>query len=218
MLKDKRSWIILLENAWKTAKPCSHISQTIGDHGLAMLAIYESMNFQWSTVADEPKKFVSCDHRRSFLGHIKTNFFVFWVTCGSTGGRWSFIIADKQHMWTLRRRWSQTVADCLRSGLRHMRTRLYTSFTHTHVFFLAFQNIDKIPDNIKRLYKTAWEISQKTLINMAADRGAFIDQSQSFNVFIAEPNFGKLTSMHFYGWKKVSSVCNYMETILDPGC
>ncbi len=47
-----------------------------------------------------------------------------------------------------------------------------------------------------------WEISQKTLINMAADRGAFIDQSQSFNVFIAEPNFQKLSSMHFYAWKK----------------
>eukprot|EP00794_Sanderia_malayensis_P007579 gene7579-8418_t len=66
----------------------------------------------------------------------------------------------------------------------------------------SVQNISKIPDHIKRLYRTAWEISQKTLINMAADRGAFIDQSQSFNVFIGEPNFGKLTSMHFYGWKK----------------
>jgi ribonucleoside-diphosphate reductase subunit M1 len=48
-----------------------------------------------------------------------------------------------------------------------------------------------------------WEISQKVLINMAADRGAFIDQSQSFNVFIGEPTVSKLTSMHFYGWKKV---------------
>lgn len=47
-----------------------------------------------------------------------------------------------------------------------------------------------------------WEISQKTLIDMAADRGAYICQSQSFNVFIAEPNFAKLTSMHFYAWKK----------------
>eukprot|EP00795_Rhopilema_esculentum_P000810 gene810-10547_t len=66
----------------------------------------------------------------------------------------------------------------------------------------SVQLIDAIPTDIKQLYKTAWEISQKTLINMAADRGAFIDQSQSFNVFIGEPNFGKLTSMHFYGWKK----------------
>jgi ribonucleoside-diphosphate reductase subunit M1 len=68
----------------------------------------------------------------------------------------------------------------------------------------SVQNIDEVPDDLKVLYKTVWEISQKTLINMAADRGAFIDQSQSFNVHMAEPNYGKLTSMHFYGWKKVS--------------
>ena len=49
-----------------------------------------------------------------------------------------------------------------------------------------------------------WEISQKKVLDMAADRGAFIDQSQSLNIHIAEPNVGKLTSMHFYGWKKVS--------------
>lgn len=55
---------------------------------------------------------------------------------------------------------------------------------------------------LQALYKTVWEISQKTLIDMAADRGAYICQSQSFNVFIAEPNFAKLTSMHFYAWKK----------------
>lgn len=57
---------------------------------------------------------------------------------------------------------------------------------------------------MKQLYKTVWEISQKTIIKMAADRGAFIDQSQSLNIHIAEPNYGKLTSMHFYGWKQVS--------------
>ena len=67
-----------------------------------------------------------------------------------------------------------------------------------------FQNIEEIPDDLKQLYKTVWEISQRALIDMAADRGAYIDQSQSFNVHIAEPNFGKLTSMHFYAWKKVS--------------
>ena len=66
----------------------------------------------------------------------------------------------------------------------------------------SVQNIEEIPEDLKGLYKTVWEISQKTLINMAADRGAYIDQSQSFNVHIAEPNFGKLTSMHFYAWKK----------------
>lgn len=56
---------------------------------------------------------------------------------------------------------------------------------------------------MKQLYKTVWEISQKTVLKMAADRGAFIDQSQSLNIHIAEPNYGKLTSMHFYGWKQV---------------
>lgn len=65
----------------------------------------------------------------------------------------------------------------------------------------SIQNIDGIPDNIKQLYKTVWEISQKTVLKMAADRGAYIDQSQSLNIHIAEPNYGKLTSMHFYAWK-----------------
>lgn len=53
------------------------------------------------------------------------------------------------------------------------------------------------------MYKTVWEIPQKVIINMAADRGAFIDQSQSLNIHIAEPNMNKLSSMHFYAWKKV---------------
>lgn len=66
----------------------------------------------------------------------------------------------------------------------------------------SIQNIEKIPDDLKKLYRTVWEISQKTLINMAADRGAFIDQSQSLNVHMAEPTFGKMSSMHFYAWKK----------------
>lgn len=65
----------------------------------------------------------------------------------------------------------------------------------------SVQNIDEIPPNIKDLYKTTWEISQKTLIDMAADRGAYIDQSQSLNIFMENANFAKLTSMHFYGWK-----------------
>ena len=65
----------------------------------------------------------------------------------------------------------------------------------------SIQNIEEIPDNIKELYKTAWEIPQRTLIDMAADRGAFIDQSQSLNIFMENANFAKLTSMHFYGWK-----------------
>jgi ribonucleoside-diphosphate reductase alpha chain len=65
----------------------------------------------------------------------------------------------------------------------------------------SVQSIEEIPNNIKELYKTAWEISQKTIIDMAADRGAFIDQSQSLNIFMENANFAKLTSMHFYGWK-----------------
>jgi ribonucleoside-diphosphate reductase alpha chain len=66
----------------------------------------------------------------------------------------------------------------------------------------SVQNIPEIPANIKELYKTAWEISQKAIIEQAADRGAYICQSQSLNIFMENANFGKLTSMHFYGWKK----------------
>jgi ribonucleoside-diphosphate reductase subunit M1 len=66
----------------------------------------------------------------------------------------------------------------------------------------SVQQLDEIPKDLRAIYKTVWEISQKKLINMAADRGHFIDQSQSFNIHIQNPNFGKLTSMHFYGWKK----------------
>ncbi|MFT5599895.1 MAG: ribonucleoside-diphosphate reductase alpha chain [Flavobacteriales bacterium] len=65
----------------------------------------------------------------------------------------------------------------------------------------SVQNIDVIPDNIKDLYKTSWEISQKVIIDLSADRGAYIDQSQSLNLFMENANFAKLTSMHFYGWK-----------------
>lgn len=70
----------------------------------------------------------------------------------------------------------------------------------------VLQGIPTIPDDLKELYKTVWEISQKVVIKMAADRGAYIDQSQSLNIHIAEPNYGKLTSMHFYGWKQVSEM------------
>ncbi len=66
----------------------------------------------------------------------------------------------------------------------------------------SVQDIAEIPQNIKDLYKTVWEISQKAIIDMSADRGAYIDQSQSLNIHIPDPNFGKLTSMHFYAWKK----------------
>ena len=66
----------------------------------------------------------------------------------------------------------------------------------------SIQGIDQIPESIQKLYRTSWEIKQKTLIDMAASRGAFICQSQSLNLFVADPNYAKLTSMHFYSWKK----------------
>ena len=66
----------------------------------------------------------------------------------------------------------------------------------------SIQNIDEIPENIKELYKTAWEISQKEILDMAADRGAYIDQSQSLNIFMENANFAKLTSMHFMDGKQ----------------
>ncbi len=66
----------------------------------------------------------------------------------------------------------------------------------------SVQEIPNIPQNIKDLYKTVWEIKQKTIIDMAADRGAYICQSQSLNIHLQDSNFGKLTSMHFYAWKK----------------
>jgi ribonucleoside-diphosphate reductase subunit M1 len=66
----------------------------------------------------------------------------------------------------------------------------------------SVQNIPGIPDSLKNIYKTVWEIKQKNLIDMAADRGAYIDQSQSFNVHMTDVNFSKLTSLHFYSWKK----------------
>ncbi|MEP6949897.1 MAG: ribonucleoside-diphosphate reductase subunit alpha [Ginsengibacter sp.] len=66
----------------------------------------------------------------------------------------------------------------------------------------SIQHIDEIPAEIKELYKTVWEIRQRTMIDMAADRGAFICQSQSLNLFVDNPTTSKLTSMHFYAWKK----------------
>jgi ribonucleoside-diphosphate reductase alpha chain len=66
----------------------------------------------------------------------------------------------------------------------------------------SIQKIDDIPDQIKDVYKTVWEIKQRTLIDMAADRGAYICQSQSLNLFVDAPTTSKLTSMHFYGWRK----------------
>ena len=66
----------------------------------------------------------------------------------------------------------------------------------------SVQGIDQVPESIQKLYKTSWEIKQKTLIDLAVGRGAFICQSQSLNLFVADPNYAKLTSMHFYAWKQ----------------
>jgi ribonucleoside-diphosphate reductase alpha chain len=66
----------------------------------------------------------------------------------------------------------------------------------------SIQNIEEIPQNIKELYKTVWEIKQRDIIDMAADRGAFICQSQSLNVFFEMPNYSKISSMHFYAWER----------------
>eukprot|EP00497_Spongosphaera_streptacantha_P004351 TRINITY_DN51_c0_g1_i9.p1 TRINITY_DN51_c0_g1~~TRINITY_DN51_c0_g1_i9.p1 ORF type:complete len:663 (-),score=154.04 TRINITY_DN51_c0_g1_i9:77-1810(-) len=66
----------------------------------------------------------------------------------------------------------------------------------------SVQNIPDIPDDLKQIYRTVWEYKQKDLIDMAADRGPYIDQSQSFNVHMVNVSAAKLTSMHFYGWKR----------------
>ncbi|MGY8669961.1 MAG: ribonucleoside-diphosphate reductase subunit alpha [Candidatus Poseidoniales archaeon] len=66
----------------------------------------------------------------------------------------------------------------------------------------SVQSIEKIPENIRAIYKTTWEIAQKVVIDMAAERGAYIDQSQSLNIHMTDANPAKVTSMHFYGWQK----------------
>jgi ribonucleoside-diphosphate reductase alpha chain len=87
--------------------------------------------------------------------------------------------------------------DLVKEGLwnKEMRSKIMTTNG-------SVQNITEIPQHLKDLYKTAWEISQKAIIDQAADRGAYICQSQSLNIFMENANFGKLTSMHFYGWEK----------------
>lgn len=66
----------------------------------------------------------------------------------------------------------------------------------------SVQKIPEIPDDLKVIYRTVWEIKQRTLVDMAVDRGSYIDQSQSLNIHMDQPNFGKLTSLHFYAWSK----------------
>ena len=97
-----------------------------------------------------------------------------------------FIVANKHLM-----------KDLINAGLwsENMRQKLISTNG-------SVQSIPEIPQHLKDIYKTVWEISQKAIIDMSADRGAYICQSQSLNIHLTDPNFGKLTSMHFYAWKK----------------
>ena len=82
----------------------------------------------------------------------------------------------------------------------------------------SVQNIPEVPTNLKEIYKTVYEIKQRDVIEMAADRGAFIDQTQSMNIFMDSPNFAKLTAMHFYGWGRRNLMKNESgETIIPQG-
>jgi len=95
------------------------------------------------------------------------------------------------------------------------RLGLWTSEVRTNIIANngSIQNIPEIPDELREVYKTAWEIPQKTLINMSADRAPFICQSQSLNLFLSEPTYAKITSMHFYAWKKgLKTGCYYLRT------
>jgi ribonucleoside-diphosphate reductase alpha chain len=77
----------------------------------------------------------------------------------------------------------------------------------------SISTISAIPSELRELYKTAWEIPQKTLINLAADRAPFVCQSQSLNLFLAEPTYSKLASMHMYAWEKgLKTGCYYLRT------
>jgi ribonucleoside-diphosphate reductase alpha chain len=80
----------------------------------------------------------------------------------------------------------------------------------------SIQNIPQIPQNLKEIFKTVYEIKQKDVIDMAADRGAFIDQTQSMNIFMDSPNFAKLTSMHFYGWGRRTLLKDEMGRVILP--
>jgi ribonucleoside-diphosphate reductase alpha chain len=97
-----------------------------------------------------------------------------------------FIVANKHLM-----------KDLINAGLwsENMRQKLISTNG-------SVQSIPEIPQSLKDIYKTVWEISQKAIIDMSADRGAYICQSQSLNIHLTDANFGKLTSMHFYAWKR----------------
>jgi ribonucleoside-diphosphate reductase alpha chain len=92
---------------------------------------------------------------------------------------------------------------------------LWTSDVRTEIIANngSVQSIAEIPAEMRELYRTAWEIPQKTLINMARDRAPFICQSQSLNLFLAEPTYAKISSMHMYAWKQgLKTGCYYLRT------
>jgi len=96
-----------------------------------------------------------------------------------------------------------------------IKLRLWNSWTREQIMNNngSIQNIEEIPDDLKELYKTAWEIPQKTLINMSRDRAPFICQSQSLNLFLVEPTYAKISSMHIYAWKQgLKTGCYYLRT------
>jgi ribonucleoside-diphosphate reductase alpha chain len=91
---------------------------------------------------------------------------------------------------------------------------LWTDATRTHLKVAegSVQGLAALPEAIRAIYRTAWEIPMRSLIDMAADRGAFIDQSQSLNLFIENPNIGQLSSMYFYAWKKGLKTTYYLRS------
>jgi ribonucleoside-diphosphate reductase alpha chain len=76
----------------------------------------------------------------------------------------------------------------------------------------SIQDVDAIPDELKEIYRTAWEIPMRSLIDMAAERGAFIDQSQSLNLFMESPTIGKLSSMYLHAWKAGLKTTYYLRS------
>jgi ribonucleoside-diphosphate reductase alpha chain len=76
----------------------------------------------------------------------------------------------------------------------------------------SIQDIEQIPESLKLIYRTVWELPMKNLIDMAADRGAFIDQSQSLNLFMESPTIGKLSSMYMYAWEKGVKTTYYLRS------
>jgi ribonucleoside-diphosphate reductase alpha chain len=99
------------------------------------------------------------------------------------------------------------VTELKRLGLWHEEMRNHLKRSEGSI-----QAITEIPEEIRTVYRTAWEIPMRSLIDMAADRGAFIDQSQSLNLFVQSPNIGKLSSMYMYAWKKGLKTTYYLRS------